>query len=475
MPGKFKIVVSDLHLGAGYAMDGNRLEDFASEREFAALLRYVAAESEQRGAEVELIVNGDAFEMLQVPHVDHFEPGRVYAPKQYHSSSEADSVLKMAIVVEGHRPFFNALGRFLRASPPRRRATFVKGNHDLNLHWPGVQGYIRQATGATGARASLLAFEEWRIVREGIYVEHGNQYAELVDRVRDMEEPQDPKRPGQLETPLGSRLVMDVLNPVERDRYWVDGVKPVAALIWYALAFDSPFAVRVIATLIRALPELVSEGLLEMPEAGLGWAQELEDPDGLGLLAARYQADDAFRFRFNKKVADLLDSLPGLPPPDSAAYARSRDNLIDPVSMGNQVRDRTRSSLYQAASQRAAAEGVRLVTFGHTHDAGVEPLPNGAVYINSGTWTWHADFGGEGKETWRDLFTHPERFTNDRLLTYLRIDYDDAGQPAGKLLVHGSTPTPTEVQASLWEQLRSLRTKLWDWLHGLWRQANRES
>jgi UDP-2,3-diacylglucosamine pyrophosphatase LpxH len=468
MPGKFKIVVSDLHLGAGHAEHGNPLEDFNSDQEFAALLRHVAAESERKGAEAELLFNGDTFEMLQVPHVANFEPGRIYTPQEVHSSSEKDSVLKMDIIVQGHPQFFDALGRFLRAARPRRSATLIKGNHDLNLHWPAVQNRIRQATGATGHRASLLAFEERRIVREGIYVEHGNQYAESINRLRDMEEPHDPGRPGQLEVPLGSWLAMDVLNQIERDKYWIDGVKPVAALIWYALAFDFPFAARVIATVIRALPGLVHEGLLDTPEAGFAWAQQLEDADGLGFLTARYQADEGFRSRLNRKVADLLDSMPKLRPDPAAQTqagalvsspfqgpAPARNRMSDPAYMGNEVRDRVRSSLYQVASQRAAAEGVRLITFGHTHDAGVEYLPNGAVYINTGTWTWRADFGGEGKETWRELFTHPERFTGDQQLTYLRIDYDQAGVPAGRLMVYGPSPTPAQEPPSLWQRLLS--------------------
>ncbi len=36
--GKFKIVVSDFHLGAGRRDEGNALEDFTSDREFAALV-----------------------------------------------------------------------------------------------------------------------------------------------------------------------------------------------------------------------------------------------------------------------------------------------------------------------------------------------------------------------------------------------------------------------------------------------------
>jgi hypothetical protein len=105
----------------------------------------------------------------------------------------------------------------------------------------------------------------------------------------------------------------------------------------------------------------------------------------------------------------------------------------NPVVMGDRIRARVHSSLYEAAARRAVEERVGLVTFGHTHDAAEEALPGDGFYINSGTWTWRADFGGEGKDAWRDLFFHPERFTEDRKLSYVRIDYDEAGRPTGRL------------------------------------------
>ena len=251
MAGKFKIIVSDLHLSAGREEEGNPLEDFGSDEAFGAFLDNLVAESDRDEVEVELIVNGDAFEMLQVPHVEGFDATVVYPPQTYHSSSEEDSALKMAVIIDGHRAFFESLGRFMRVGPPRRYVTFIKGNHDVNLHWRGVQELIRQATGSTGGRAALLSFEERRVSREGIYVEHGNQYAEVVDRLEDMEEPHDHEHPGQLAIPQGSWFVMDVYNLVEREKYWIDGVKPITALVWYALAYDFAFAAKAITTLLH--------------------------------------------------------------------------------------------------------------------------------------------------------------------------------------------------------------------------------
>ena len=430
MPEKFKIIMSDLHLSAGRVAEGNLLEDFGSDQEFAALLDDVVAESERDGAEVELIFNGDVFEMLQVPHVAEFSPSLEYPAEQYHSSSEADSVLKMAIIVEGHRPFFEALGRFLRVGPPRRHVTFIKGNHDLNLHWAGVQSVLCEALGARSGRQSLVAFEERLICREGIYVEHGNQYAEKVDRVEDMEEPHDPDDPTQLAIPLGSWFVMNVFNQVEREKYWIDGVKPITALVWYALKFDFRFAIRAIAQLTGSLPGVLWEGLgaAGLPSMDV-MDQHLAEPGQVDALAGRYESDDAFRLQLNAELAELLGA-----PIDAPEWdLRDRGGADNPVTMGDRVRKRVDSSLYDMAAAKAADEGVRLVSFGHTHDAGVEELPGGGRYINSGTWTWRADLGSRGKETWKELFTHPERFTEDRVLSYVRVDYDQNGQPWGEL------------------------------------------
>lgn len=469
MTGKFKIVISDLHLSAGHVTEGNPLEDFDRDQEFAAFLGGIAAESDRDGAEVELIVNGDAFEMLQVPHTETFDPSVVYPPEQYHSSSEPDSVLKMALIIDGHRPFFEALGRFARIGPPHRYITFIKGNHDLNLHWTAVQDRIREATGTTGRRASLLNFEERRIVREGIYVEHGNQYAERVDRVKDMEEPHDHDKPDQLAIPLGSWFVIDVFNEVERERYWIDGVKPTTALLWYALAYDFHFAARAVATLLRWLPGILDEIAFAPAESRAeAMASQLEDPDQVAELAARYEADEAFRAQFNAEVAALLSPLER--PPDAITFAP--EGVSDPVAKGDGIRARVHSSLFEMAKIRAVEEGVKLVIFGHTHDAVEEDMPRSGRYINCGTWTWRVDFAGAGKETWRDLFEHPERFIGDRRLTYARIDYDQAGEPLGKLMSCES-PLHPEPESETQTLPQSLWARFLAWLRGLWARMTR--
>ena len=247
------LVISDTHLSAGPPTGENALEDFTTDRAFAALLDDSAAESQARGADVELILNGDSFDLLQVPHVSVFDPARRYPPDRYRGTTEAESAQKIDLVIAGHPLFFDALRRFLHPGPPRRSVTLVKGNHDLNLFWPAIQARLKQTLDATGDRQPLLTFEPRWVRRGGLHVEHGNQYSEFVNRVPDMENPVDLQHPDRLTLPPGSWFVTDFVNDAERERYWVDGVKPVTALIFYALAYDFPFAARALALLLRRL------------------------------------------------------------------------------------------------------------------------------------------------------------------------------------------------------------------------------
>jgi hypothetical protein len=195
-------------------------------------------------------------------------------------------------------------------------------------------------------------------------------------------------------------------------------------------------------------------------------AQQLEHPERVEQLAERYETDLAFRTEFNQELVRILAPSPAL----AESVVPALTSVSDPLALGEQVQQRVRSSLFEMASLRAEEEGVQVVTFGHTHDAGVETLPNGGVYINSGTWTWRADFGQQGKETWRDLFEHPERFTQDRLLSFVRIDYDEDGQLSGQLLAYVPTerlsPRPEPLLSGLWRRMIAWFGNLWESLFG---------
>ncbi|MBC8262521.1 MAG: hypothetical protein H8E47_00145 [Anaerolineales bacterium] len=397
MAGKFKIVISDLHLGAGFVEQGNALEDFTLDTEFAQFLKNVSEESDAEGMECELILAGDIMEFLQVPSLDEFDPTKAYPSEDYRFSSQEDSLKKVNLIIAGHPVFFAALRDFFNAANPLRRATIIKGNHDVNLHWTAVQDRIREAVGVTGERRGLLAFEERCISREGIYVEHGNQYADKVNCFDNFEEPHDPSDEDQLVLVPGSRFVIDFFNDVERERYWIDGVKPITSLIWYGFAFDFAFAVKALITFLKvALIPLIlgSLTLREKPDLSKT-ARKIEDPrDVQGLGIAKASA----------------------------------------VTLARHEAAKVNSALHQAAEAKSREEGARVVVFGHTHAPLSEPLETGGLYLNTGTWVWVRDFSDEDEAAWRELFNHPEKFTEHRRLTCVRIDYDEGGQPWGQLI-----------------------------------------
>ncbi|NOZ28851.1 MAG: hypothetical protein GXP39_12470 [Chloroflexi bacterium] len=445
MTRKAKFIISDTHLGAGLYEAGNVLEDFISDADFTQWVHDLIAESERDGVEMELIINGDFLEMLQVPAVPSFDPLASYPPEVYAPSHEAACVQKMRHVVDGHPAVFASMADFLQLGPPRRSVTIIKGNHDPDLYWPGVQDVIRQAIGARGDLADLLTFPPVALQREGLYVEHGNQYTERINRYRDFAKPLDPERPGELERVPGSRFVYEFFNSLERERPWIDGVSPLTALIWYALQFDPGFALLALATLLPAAPGLIAGELgfraatPEMTEAA-SLLNDLATPEQQAVVSRRLAEDPEFQAAFYRRVEAALETT-GLEerPPSRAAP----DGELDPFRVAQDIQRRYTDALVAEAERKAAETGALVVSFGHTHRPVVRQLSNGGVYVNSGTWVWRGDFAGADREVWRDLFENPTKYSEYREPTYVRVDYDEEGRPrAGLHLLSRPTPEP---------------------------------
>lgn len=434
---KLKFVLSDLHLGAGYAHErGNNLEDFTADQAFVNFLHEVWQESEKDQREVELIINGDLFEFLQVPAVDSYTPQTRYPEETYSDSSEAASVHRLNVIIDGHPEFFDALSDFIHIESPQRRITIIKGNHDVNLYWPGVKSRLREVLGATGSRASLLLFAEEFVSREKIYVEHGHQRTEKMNSFPDFLDPRRPDQPDQLHYPAGSRFVVNFLNHVEQERWFVDSVKPLTTLIWYGLRWDFQFAVNTLLSFVHYAPGMLVGSLAatDSPVAPVDpFIQELENDQLRQEMAARYQDDPAFRQEFHQQVQQQLNN--ALLSKDVVAAANVVPAQPDPVEMGQATQQHQQSVLRQAAEEVARREGAQVVLFGHTHAPVEEALNTGSVYINTGCWLWEEDFSTARPETWKALFEGQYVYGQATgRLPYARIDYDEQDRPTAVLL-----------------------------------------
>lgn len=439
---KLKFVLSDLHLGAG---TDNDLEDFTADTALVRLIREICHESDENQRDVELILNGDFLEFLQVPAVDRYRPDTRYPPEVYLDSSAAASVKRLNLIIKGHLKIFDALADFMHVARPQRRITLIKGNHDVNLFWPDVKSRLREVVGASGARASLLLFAEEFVSREKIYVEHGHQQAEVLNRYHDFLDPRRADDPTQLFLPVGSRFTINFLNEVERDYCFVDEIKPVTALIWLAFGWDFDFAAGALAQFIRSLPEQNMAGERKFVTPTDIFLRDLENRDKRGQMSQRYTGEPAFREQFHRQVQSYLGE-PFQPDHDALTLAR----------LTQQKRHRL---LSQAAAEIARQEGAGVVLFGHTHHPAVETLPTGAVYINTGCWLRRYDLAELIPEGWQTIFqTSANCEIEPEQLSYARIDYDEANNPTAQLLNLSLSVSPPEEKSpgflsNIWQRI----------------------
>jgi len=126
---------------------------------------------------IELILNGDVFDFDAVMRLPD-------DPKQFHlnwlerlrglNAEEAKSKFKMEVILQDHQGWVAALREFLLDG---HRVVFIIGNHDIELHWPGVQKAIRDVLKLPEPHKDHVRFCEWFYVSNGdTLFEHGNQY-----------------------------------------------------------------------------------------------------------------------------------------------------------------------------------------------------------------------------------------------------------------------------------------------------------
>jgi UDP-2,3-diacylglucosamine pyrophosphatase LpxH len=432
VPGKLKIVVSDFHLGAGPPDPGeNPLEDFIADEAFARFLEMIRAESDRDGKEVELIINGDFFEFLRVPAVGVFQPGRSYPSAAYSDSSQESSLRRLDLITAGHPMVFDALSDFFYVEAPRRRMTLIKGNHDVNLYWPRVKQRLREVLGATGRRASMLLFAERYVSREGIYVEHGHQYAERLSRWDNFDDPRDPANLEQLIYPPGSQFGIDFFSTLGRERVWAESVKPPTALIWYSLAWDFDFAARMLVALARHVSALTGGAERAAYPALDALCGQLSDPATCQALATRYRTSADFRREFHTQIGQVL--VPAASPPGMFAWPGSPEDE-SAVEIARTEIQQIQASMRRVALRLARAQGARVLVFGHTHRPYLETLSDGITLVNCGSWAWLSGYDPLQADIWLKLLAEPHQVAPRHRLTYARIDYDERDEPHAQLL-----------------------------------------
>lgn len=227
---KLKLVVSDFHLGSGHRLrDGslNILEDFFHDREFIDFLQFFST-GDYESAEVELILNGDFFNLLMIDF-EEIDPEVV---------TELTALRRMTAILDGHRAVMNAIRFF--SQQDGKSVTFIMGNHDPGILFPSVQLLIRHAVGEK-VRMIIDHYEF-----DGIYVEHGNQYevANAFDRKKFFLKESLPEP--VLNQPWGTYFLVHVVNHIKRTRRHFDKVLPFGTYMKWLLVMDPRFFFKII-------------------------------------------------------------------------------------------------------------------------------------------------------------------------------------------------------------------------------------
>src|SRR5689334_6410971 len=118
--------------------------------------------------------------------------------------AEDYTIHKLRCVARRHRSVFESLARFIAAG---NTLVVVRGNHDVDFHWPAVQDeFLRQLATHARIERGRVEFCPWFYYeKDRVFVEHGHQYDRYCsyDHVLNPLSPRDPRR--------SSRSLSDIL------------------------------------------------------------------------------------------------------------------------------------------------------------------------------------------------------------------------------------------------------------------------
>ncbi len=406
-PGIRRLVLSDLHLGAG-----DRLDDFTADAELTALLHHYAAEP----GPTELILAGDTFEFLQVclPDVPDLE----WSPRA--------AARRLETILRAHGEPVAALRSFL--AQRENQVTVLIGNHDFELHYASAKQTLRQALGLASDDPRLRFGVQYE--GDGIFLVHGNQF-DRWNRFVHFDGICEP-----FEVVFGTRLIREAINLLEDEPVdvatLIDNVKPLSAIFWYALSLPTlrnratrRLAARGLVLLINLLLRNTAYVLDDDPRQHTVLQQPLWKPMYHQVALAATLLGRAAGVRQQSGVF-----------PEAAFQRAAERELQRSVRAFGSTSVRSMARIARDPRHRSTTS---LFICGHTHLAQIVALNERQTYINTGTWT----------DVIVDVVTSQRQ---QQRFPYLEITYPAPGSPPDwRLLVWrgaGDPPSPWRNERS---------------------------
>ena len=432
------VIISDLHLGGGAADPGD--DHVYQNKPLERFLAELGGCEEGKKGQIELVINGDLFELAQV------QPELYKGEHFFTWSSEAESVARLKVILNGHAGIFAAMKRFQASG---NRVTMAAGNHDVDLYWPEVQKCIRDAAGPVQFELGKI----WYMRYGGrLHIAHGH----MEDPANSFENWENPilspeHAERRLEMCPGTVFMLKFVNVLEKDYPFVDNIKPVTALARLLLRENKKgFA---------AVAWLLTKFMVAHPGAALGAKPtdpsmyykdfkrlvEVSNEARQTTLQAAQKAygkpqskDDVARLlsteeRFRDFLMDLLragglSELSKLEPPGrSTLSTHGGASTLQIVHAG--VLDE-KEDLATIARKRSLAErSCEVIVMGHTHQPDSREFDGGRRYYNPGSWTRYIDVSKQAKLT-LDMLKDESRFPYQ--LNYIRVQPAAGGRLASE-------------------------------------------
>jgi UDP-2,3-diacylglucosamine pyrophosphatase LpxH len=262
---KTVLVISDLHLGAGDEVHGrkNALEDFHSDKELVDFIKYYSS-GDYANSNVELIINGDFFDLLAVPFINYFDD-------EYWSEKAA--LEKLELILKAHPEVVEELVNF--AKQKNKKIVYIIGNHDAELLFDSLKERILKEF-PEEVRANVIISNDLNLYEpvKGVYIQHGHEYESLHQFDEKNSIITSAKGEKYFIPPWGSYYVTHVVNKYMQEREHVNAVRPIQKFIIHGLIFDTFFIIRF---LIANAYFYFMIRFLRYYRLKLGWKKILED------------------------------------------------------------------------------------------------------------------------------------------------------------------------------------------------------
>lgn len=440
------VVISDLHLASG--MDGsgnfNGTENFFEDAAFVRFLDHLHAA--HQGRELHLVINGDMIDYLRVIDVPAGaglqEWREVLLPlgidrstaslagsitRKEHRfglrTNDFKSVWKLHRCVNGHRQLFERLARWIADG---HHLTIVKGNHDLEWHWPAVRGYFMHfLAGAIAQRSGeevsdvlakqvvpRMRFAADKVIIGGqVHIEHGHRYQNMTE----VKGPPVLDNGEELNLPFGSFFNRYLINRVELAYPFVDNVRPSQNILPVLLRERFPLGMKLLFSYVPLTFRMVPKRIYwETFKYLITLVLLVGVPLLLAFLVLRSEwprmMDPA-----TEPQGRLLAWFTGILKSGASLFLSyvfgrvlAMVRLADPNTFAPQAEEILKND-----------PALRVVLMGHTHDP-EQVEHEGRWYVNTGTWI--------------PVFeTSSANVRTDKTYTYAHVRRTDRGWTAGPL------------------------------------------